>query len=144
MSLFVVAGLLLGSPVATDAHRIAMDHRGQNVDVTYRSAVAVEHKQIGSAGPGGRPNTLQCAWKAKVSVQREARSAAGHVLARTIASDAPLEGRRAGWCSGQREAIAQDVAARSEAVRAHLLAVAERDREALALELDAAHSPARS
>ncbi len=144
MNLILAAGLLLGTPVATDAHRVEMDHKGQRVDVTYRSDVAVKHKQIGSAGPGGRASTLQCAWKANVSVQREARSAAGHVLSRTISSDTPIEGRRAGWCSGQREAIAQEVAARSDTVRDHLLAIAEKDREALALELDRAHSPARS
>ena len=143
MSLMIVAGLLLGAP-QVDAHRIELDHRGQRVDVTYHSDLDIEHKQLGAVGPGGRASTLQCAWKARVSVQREARSGAGHVLSRTIASDAPIEGRRAGWCKGQRDAIAQDVAARSGDVQAHLLAVAERDREALALELDRAHGPARS
>lgn len=142
MSLIVIAGLLLGSP-ASDAHRIEMDHRGQRVDVIYRSDLAIEHRQVGAVGPGGRTSTLQCAWTARVSVQREARSSAGHVLARTIASDLPIEGRRAGWCAGQRAAIAQDVAARSGEARAHLLAVAEQDRATLALELDAAHGPAR-
>lgn len=143
MSLIIAAGLLLGAPAA-DAHRVEIDHRGHRVDVTYRSNLDVSHKQVGVAGPGGRASTLRCAWKANVSVHREARSAAGHVLARTIASDAPIEGSRPGWCSAQRAAIAQEVTARSTAVREHLLATAEQDREALALELDAAHAPARS
>lgn len=143
MSLIIAAGLLLGGQAA-DAHRVEIDHRGQRVDVTYRSTMDVTHKQVGTVGVGGRPSTLRCAWKANVSVNREARSTAGHVLARTIASDAPIEGTRPGWCAAQQGAIAQDVAARTGALRDHLLAVAERDREALALELDAAHSPVRS
>jgi hypothetical protein len=143
MNLIIAAGLLLGSPTA-NGHRIEIDHRGQRVDVTYRSDMDVAHKQVGTVGAPGRASTLRCAWKARVSVQREARSAAGHVLTRTIASDVPIEGTRPGWCAGQRNAIAQEVAARSSDVRDHLLAVAERDREALALELDAVHSPARS
>lgn len=143
MNLIIAAGLLLGSPTIDD-HRIEVDHRGQRVDVTYRSDMDVSHKQVGAVGAPGRASTLRCTWKANVSVQREARSAAGHVLTRTMTSDTPIEGSRPGWCSGQRNAIAQEVAARSGDVRDHLLAVAERDREALALELDAAHSPARS
>lgn len=143
MSLILAAGLLLGAPTV-DAHRVEMDHRGQRVDVTYRSNLDVTHKQVGTVGVGGRANTLRCAWKANVSVDRQARSAAGHVLARTITSDTPIEGSRPGWCSGQQTAIAQEVAARTGTVREHLLAVAERDREALALELDAAHMPVRS
>ena len=142
MSIFIAAGLLLGAPVV-DSHRVEIDHQGQRVDVTYHSELAVKQRQVGTAGPAGRPSTLRCLWKANVSVEREARSAAGHVLKRTISSDAPIEGSRPGWCSGQRAAIEQEVASRSDQVREHLLAVAERDRETLALELDAAHSPAR-
>ncbi len=52
MNLILAAGLLLGTPIATDAHRVEIDHKGQRVDVTYRSDVAVKHKQIGAAGPG--------------------------------------------------------------------------------------------
>lgn len=143
MNLIVAAGLLLGSPVV-DHHRIEIDHRGHRVDVTYRSDMDVTYKQVGAVGAPGRASTLRCTWTANVSVHREARSAAGHVLTRTIASDTPIAGNRPGWCAGQRQAIAKDVAARSGAVRDHLLAVAEGDREALALELDSAMSPARS
>lgn len=143
MSIIIAAGLLLAVQ-APEAHRAVIDHRGQQVDVTYRSNVDVEHRQVGAVGAPGRPNTLRCAWKANVSVHREARSEAGHVLTRTIASDAPLSGVRPGWCAGQRDAIAADVAARSEGVRSHLLAVAEQDHDTLRAELDAAHQPARS
>lgn len=143
MSLMIVAGLLLGTP-ASDAHRVEMDHRGQRVDVSYRSDLDVQHRQVGSAAPAGRASTLRCTWEARVNVHREARSAAGKMLTRTIASDAPISGSRAGWCNGQEEAIAREIASRSGDVRAHLLAVAERDREALALELDSTQAPGRS
>lgn len=143
MNLVVTMGLLL-SAAQPETHRVELDHRGARVDVTYRGDTLIEHKQIGMPAPGGRMSTLRCAWQARVSVHREARVAAGHVLTRTVASATPMEGSRPGWCSGQRVAIARDVAARSEDVRAHLLAVAASDRDTLALELDRAQTPARS
>lgn len=147
MIVSIVAGLLLGTPfapvTADAAHRVQMDHRGQRVDVTYRSEVDVAHKQVGAVGAPGRPSALRCAWTASVDVHREARHAAGHVMARTISADAPLTGSRPGWCDTQRDAIAQDVAARSGKVRDHLLAVAARDQDALVAELDAAHDRVR-
>ncbi|MEH3120585.1 MAG: hypothetical protein PGN16_01195 [Sphingomonas phyllosphaerae] len=147
MIVSIVAGLLLGTPIAPvpadAAHRVQLDHRGQQVDVTYRSAVDVTHKQVGAVGAPGRPSALRCAWTASVDVHREARHAAGHVMARTISAEAPLTGSRPGWCATQRHAIAQDVAARSGKVRDHLLAVAARDQDALVAELDAAHDRVR-
>lgn len=147
MIVSIVAGLLLGTPIAPvtadAAHRVQMDHRGQQVDVTYRSAVDVTHKQIGAVGAPGRPSALRCAWNASVDVHREARHAAGHVMARTISADTALTGSRPGWCATQRDAIAQDVAARSGKVRDHLLAVAARDQDHLVAELDAAHDRVR-
>ncbi len=144
MIVSIVAGLLLGTPIAAEAHRVQIDHRGQSVDVTYRSAVDVSHKQVGAVGAPGRPTALRCAWTAAVDVHREARHAAGHVMTRTISAAAPLTGSRPGWCDTQRDAIAQDVAAKSGKVRDHLLAVAERDQDALVAELDAAHDRART
>ncbi|KTT72843.1 hypothetical protein NS334_08340 [Sphingomonas endophytica] len=135
---------MLGSPVAAEPHRVQLDHRGQRVDVTYRSDVDVTHKQVGAVGAPGRPSALRCAWTASVNVHREARHAAGHVVARTISSEAPLTGSRPGWCATQGDAIAQDVAAKSGRVRDHLLAVAARDQDALVAELDAAHDTSRS
>lgn len=144
MIVSIVAGLLLGSPVADEAHRMQIDHRGQKVDVTYRSAVDVSHKQVGAVGAPGRPSALRCAWTASVDVHREARHAAGHVVARTISAETPLTGSRPGWCDTQRDAIAQEVATKSGKVREHLMAVAARDQNALVAELDAAHDRARS
>lgn len=143
MIVSIVAGLLLGTPIAEEAHRVQMDHRGQQVDVTYRSAVDVRHKQVGAVGAPGRPSALRCAWTASVDVHREARHAAGHVLTRRISADAPISGTRPGWCDAQRGAIAQEIAAKTGEVREHLLAVAERDQAAMLAELDAAHDRTR-
>ncbi|QNE31931.1 hypothetical protein F1C10_08275 [Sphingomonas sp. NBWT7] len=140
MSIFF-AGLLLGTPMI-DHHRVEIDHGGHRVEVTYRSDAALAHRQIGAAGAPGRPATLRCAWTAKLTVEREARSSAGHVLKRAIASETPISGTRPGWCDTQRGAIAQEVAMRSSEMREHLLAVAAEDRGALALELDRVHAPA--
>ena len=143
MSIIIAAGLLLGAP-ALESHQVVLDHQGQRVDVTYRSDLAIKERQVGTASGPGRQSTLRCAWSAQVSVQREARSAAGHVLSRTISSDSPITGSRSGWCAGQREAIASEVAARGQQVREHLLAVAERDDATLRAELDATHATVRS
>lgn len=155
MSILIAAGLLLAVPAyapAPDAdadavaepHRIRIDHRGQRVEVTYRSAVSVAHRQVGAAGAPGRPAALHCRWRASVDVHREARHAAGHMMTRTISSAAPITGSRPGWCATQRAAIARDVAARSGTVRDHLLAAAARDGDALVAELDTLHDAGRS
>lgn len=144
MSFIIAAGVLLGAAGASDAHQVRMDHRGQRVDVTYRHAVTVRHEQVGAAGAPGRPSTLRCRWNAALDVHREARHAAGHVVARRIRADAPVAGSRPGWCAGQRDAIARDVAAASGRMLDHLMAVAARDRDAVLAELDAAHDSARS
>ncbi|MEH3047003.1 hypothetical protein [Sphingomonas adhaesiva] len=144
MSFIIAAGLLLGSPVASDTHQVQLDHRGQRVDVTYRHDVTVRHQQVGAAGAPGRPTTLRCRWDAAVDVHREARHAAGHVMTRRISAEAPVSGSRPGWCAGQRDAIARDVAAASDKVRDHLMAVAARDQDAVLAELDAVHGPVRS
>ncbi|MEH3037658.1 MAG: hypothetical protein PGN23_14400 [Sphingomonas adhaesiva] len=144
MSLIIAAGLLLGAAGASDTHQVRLDHRGQRVDVTYRHSVDIRHEQVGAAGAPGRPTTLRCRWNAAVDIHREARHAAGHVVTRRISADAPVSGSRPGWCAGQRDAIARDVAAASGQVRDHLMAVAARDQDAVLAELDAAHDRARS
>lgn len=144
MSFIIAASLLIGAAAAPDTHQVQLDHRGQRVDVTYRHGVTIRHQQVGAAAAPGRPNSLRCRWHATVDVHREARHAAGHVAARRISSDAAVSGSRPGWCAGQRDAIARDVAAASGQFRDHLMAVATRDREAVLAELDAAHGPVRS
>lgn len=144
MSMTMMAALLLSGVAAGDTHQVQVDHRGHRVDVTYRGAVDVQHRQVGGVSAPGRPATARCMWTATVAVEREAVSPRGHVATRTIARDAALSGSRAGWCGEQRAAIAAEVAARGAAVRDHLVAVAAEDRDRVVADLDAVHDRARS
>jgi hypothetical protein len=134
--IIILAGLLLGAP-AQD-HRVTLTHAGQPVAATYQARVSVEHKQIGSAAPGGRPSTLRCAWKAAVTVERQAVRGDGIASARTLAAE-PITGSHPGWCEAQRAAIADAVAQRGDAVRARLMAAAAEDHATIVADLDAAH-----
>ena len=129
-------GLLAAASSAPAAHRVQIDHRSGAVDAHYRGELDVSHKQIGSAGPGGRASSLRCAWTAKISVNREARHASGVVMTRAFTSDAVVKGSRPGWCSTNKTAIAQDVAMRTDDIQRHLLAAAEKDHPVLTAEVE--------
>lgn len=144
MSMILAAAALMGASGAADTHHVQIDHRGHRVDVVYRSAIDVQHRQTGAVSAPGRPSALSCRWTATIAIQREAVSPRGHVAARTIGSDSALSGSRPGWCAGQRDSIAAEVAARGAAIRDHLLAVAAEDRDRVVADLDAAHDRARS
>jgi hypothetical protein len=134
------AGLLLGSVavLAAHDHRVDLTHGGHAVAATYRASVAVTHRQVGAVAAAGRASTLRCRWTAAVSVERHARRADGLVAVRTVDA-APISGSRPGWCATHRAAIAREVAARGEVVRARIAAAAAADRAALLADLDAAH-----
>lgn len=139
MSSLIIAALMLGSPIVHE-HQTTLDHRGHRVAVTYRASHDIEHRQVGSVAPAGRPGGLRCAWTVRTVATREAVSGAGHVVSRTLVHDAGLTGSRAGWCDGHRETIAAEVAQRAgPTARAHLEQLAERDRATLVADLDAAH-----
>ena len=144
MSSLVIAALMLGTPIVHE-HQTELDHRGHKVAVTYRASHDIDHRQVGSVAPAGRAvaGGLRCHWTAKTVATREAVSAAGHVVSRTMVHDSALTGSRAGWCDGHREAIAAEVTKRAgPAARAHLAELAARDRATLVADLDAAHTAA--
>ncbi|MFW2851297.1 hypothetical protein ACM61V_05165 [Sphingomonas sp. TX0543] len=141
MTILLVAGMLLGGMEGIEAHRVTLDHSAGAVEAVYRGAVDVAHRQLGTVAGAGRASTLRCHWSAMVRVEREARHPAGHLLSRSIASEAPLSGSRAGWCEGQRGAIVDEVARRADRLRDHVIDVAARDREVLLAELDASARP---
>lgn len=134
MTILAIALLLGGAPTAE--HRVAVDHPAGAVDATYRSTVAIARRQLGAVAPGGRPQTLRCAWSAGMTVERSARHASGAMLTRTLRRDDVLAGSRPGWCGTHRDGIAREVASRGAHVRDQLLAVAAEDRTALHAELD--------
>lgn len=147
MTMFLMAGLALGAAAASDGaleHRVQLDHHSGPVAVRYSADIGVTHQQIGAVTTGGRPSTLRCLWRANVTVHREARGATGATLIRSAARDGVIAGSRPGWCTTQRAAIAQEVAARRDAVQDHLQAVAQEDHGLLRSELDRLHIETRT
>ncbi|WP_230481100.1 hypothetical protein [Sphingomonas sp. Leaf21] len=147
MNTLLVVGLLLGGVAASDAaleHRVQLDHHSGPVAVRYSADVGVTHKQIGAVTTGGRPSTLRCQWSANVTVHREARAGNGAALLRSASSDGVMQGSRPGWCSANRNAIAQEVAERQDSVRDHLQAVAQEDHGLLRAEMDRLHAETRA
>lgn len=127
-----------GDPVRTD-HAVRIDHRIGPVDARYRGDLRVDHRQIGAVAPAGRPSTLRCQWNARMDVSRHAVTPGGHRLHRSFVSEPVATGSRNGWCSGQQQAIARDVAAQAGDLDRHLQAVARDDHEVLRGELDRLH-----
>lgn len=141
MAILLTAGLLLGTltGAAPIEHRVALDHPSGTVEAEYRSALAVTHRQIGTASAPGRPSSLRCQWRADLTVTREARHAAGTMLRHESSHQGVLDGSRPGWCTTNRAAIAREVASRQEALRDHLIAVAKADEARLLAEVERAH-----
>lgn len=136
----IAAGLLLGTagtaPPAQIEHRVRVDHPAGSVDAHYRTRVDISHRQIGAVAPPGAPSTLRCAWRADMHVEREARHASGSVLQASLRRDSVAKGSRPGWCATQRDAIAKEVAGRTDAMRGQLVEVAREDHGALTETLD--------
>ncbi len=125
-------------------HAVRIDHHSGPVDARYRGTLRVDHRQIGAVAPAGRPSTLRCHWNARMDVTRHASASGGHRLQRDIAGRTVASGSRNGWCSGQHEAIARDVAAQTIDLDRHLRDVAREDHDLLRAELDRLHGAVRT
>ena len=146
MNMLLIAGLVLGAAAASDGaieHQVQLDHHSGPVAVRYSADVGVTHRQIGAVATGGRPSTLRCMWSANMTVHREARATAGTMLTRSAARDGVIRGSRARWCGTNRQAIAQEVAQRRDALHDHLQAVAQEDHPMLRAEMDRLHPETR-
>ncbi len=127
------------APGRTIDHAARVDHHSGSVTARYRGALEVDHRQVGAVAPAGRGSSLACHWTARIAVARHAVAASGARTQRSFVSDPVVSGRRAGWCDGQREAIARDVAAQTLDLDRHVQAVAREDRDVLRAELDRLH-----
>ncbi|WP_229664560.1 hypothetical protein [Sphingomonas metalli] len=136
----ITGTIAAAAPAAATEHRVRIEHHGGAVDAVYRADVAVSHRQVGAATPGGRASTLRCLWSAGLTVERQAQHPGGSIMTRSISRDAVVEGSRAGWCSGQRAQIAREVALRTDRVRQEMMAIAEEDHSVLRAELDQMHA----
>lgn len=144
LSLLALAGLAANGGPAPLEHHIRAEHPSGEAHARYRGALAIEHRQVGAAAPGGRPSTLSCRWSARLVVDREARHPSGATLHRSFAERPAIEGRRPGWCDTHRAAIAREVAQRSGELRDHLVSLAAEDRTVLTAELDRLHGSNRT
>lgn len=140
---FGMAGLLLGAMVAAPdsgiEHTVRIDHRSGVVESQYSADVQITHRQVGTVGAGGRPSTLRCIWSAGLVIDRQARHPSGSTMARSFAHEGVVEGSRPGWCSAQRNSIAQEVAARQPELRDRLVELAQDDHGVLHAEIDRMH-----
>lgn len=138
MSIFLLLGLGIATlePVLPPLeHRTRIEHSEGVVEAKYRTQVALVSRQIGSPANGGTRSTLRCMWRADISVAREARLGTNVRLTRGIDRTGVVEGSRPGWCSTHRKAIAQEVAARADEIRTHVVTVAREDETVLKAEL---------
>ena len=139
----MLGGLAAGAAFAAPAqpgveHRARITHSSGPVEAAYRGRVDITHRQVGAVVPGGRASTLRCLWSANVTVDRAATSASGMTLARSVDGGAAIQGHRAGWCDTHRDSIAQEVARRTDQLRAHVEVLAAEDHDVLRAELDRA------
>ena len=138
MTFITSLGLMLsaahGMPAAV--HTVSIQHASGPVEAEYRGEVDVQHRQIGSPAPGGRPSTLRCAWTAHLAVDRIATSTSNAMASRNFTRNDIASGSRPGWCRTNRAVIARDVAARIGDVERHVALAAQDDTPALQAELD--------
>lgn len=148
MAYILTTALALGAASAvfgmTVDHRTQVDHHSGPVAVTYRGDIAIQHRQVGAAAPGGRSASLRCDWAAHMTVARHAKASSGTSHSRSVKSGPVLSGTRPGWCSANHEAIRQEVASRAAVMQRHLVEFARQDDAALRAELDHAHGMQRS
>ena len=136
--------LLVAMTLATTptplVHDVAIDRGAVPLTLRYEADVAVQHRQVGSVVPGGRPETLRCHWTAGAQVRRtlvrQGQAAEPRLALASAGRLEPLSGHRPGWCDANRAAIAEAVEAGLPALRTRLVAFAERDRATLASEID--------
>lgn len=139
----LVAALALATGITPITHEVSIEDGPVPLTLRYEADVTVQHRQLGSVAPGGRADTLRCHWTATADVRRtlvhRADDARQLPLASTGALE-PMKGHRPGWCEANRGAIAASVEAGIPALRAELIALAERDRPNVSSEIHDAHA----
>lgn len=120
-------------------HQVEIPHGEHQVTAVYQPKTLVSYRQVGNMTPN-RPSTARCLWKAEVSVERHLQAPAGqgsHIV-RTLVPTKLIEGSTNGRCAQRKKQVNSAIARKSDEVRAHVLAVAAEDRNALMAELSIA------
>lgn len=132
-SFAVALAAATSAPLAV--HHLTVPHASGTAEAEYRGEIGVQHRQVGSAAPAGRPSTLRCLWTATMKVNRTATTAAGALASRSFVQGDLANGTRPGWCSANRSVMARDVALRLGDGRHHLVKAADADRAVLLADL---------
>ncbi|TAD77947.1 MAG: hypothetical protein EAY70_07630 [Sphingomonadales bacterium] len=142
MKKLVMSGLVLSATLAAPAfaleHEVVIDHADGPIAADYRGAVTIETTQTGTAGVAGRPSTLACRWTATLNVERVAKVGEDLRSRRMLSREDVARGSKPGWCETNAKAIDRLVDARSETIRAVLLALVEQDRAEILAEAESA------
>lgn len=120
-------------------HQVEVPHGERQVTAVYQPKTMVRYRQVGNMTPN-RPSTARCMWQAEIAVERHLQAPAGqgsHVV-RTLVPTKVIEGSTNGRCAQGKDQVDSALARRSDEVRAHVLAVAAEDRNALMAELNVA------
>ena len=118
-------------------HTTAVAHGNGQATATYTARPHITTRQIGMSG-GTRMSTERCIWIADISVDRRLAPAGGDTMGlRDMASIKTLKGSRPGACANSRRVIDREIAAKTPDIKAHLMAVAERDQRELRTEIEA-------
>ena len=137
------AMMAVGGPAQAMEHRSAIDHPDGPIAANYAGTPHVAMRQIGSAGVGGRQDTLRCRWTILLTVERYALFGSGHVARRTLPRGDVIGGTTPGWCP-PREHGAKRIAARHRhTLHAALMTMVEQDRALILAEADRILKPAR-
>jgi hypothetical protein len=139
----LVAALALATSAIPLTHEVAIEGGPVPLTLRYDADVTVEHRQHGTVAPGGRADTLRCHWTTRADVRRTLVGGAPGARTLALASTGalrPMKGHRPGWCEANRTAIAASVEAGLPALRAELVAFAERDRPHVSSEIHDAHA----
>lgn len=138
----VATGIALAACVLTSAgasaatHVASVDHSTGTIEALYQGAVQVEHREVGTPGPGGRSSTARCVWTAHLAIDRTASTPAGTRVSRSFVQDRVAQVSRPGWCRTGGDAVQQELIARLGDVEQHIRRAAQDDRAMLLAELD--------
>ncbi|NJC09214.1 hypothetical protein [Polymorphobacter fuscus] len=123
-------------------HSVPVDHGRGQATAIYEARPVVSTRQIGTS-MGTRMSTARCLWTADIAVERRLEtSGVNQTGTREMAAVKTLKGSRHGACATSRGSIDKEIAAQTPAIRAHLVAVAERDQQELRTEIDTLAPPA--
>ncbi|WP_313441708.1 hypothetical protein [Novosphingobium sp.] len=123
---------------AAPAHSVQIDHRGASYAVDYVTHVETSSKAIGIS-QGTRPSSRRCVVTAEVSVERRIQPASGsRAIATRLPETRSFTQNHPGDCRKGGDEGAQLVAAKSDAIGAHVRELASADHHDTLAAIDAA------